>query len=101
MHSLLTEELNNYNNLGKNNKEKMISTETYINKKMINIDHKKMINIDNKNNLENFLADKNQKNENSLNMHIFNPLKNSPPNSWHYRLLNRINSLNNLQNIKT
>tara|TARA_B100001175_G_scaffold314433_1_gene323763 strand:+ start:1314 stop:1592 length:279 start_codon:yes stop_codon:yes gene_type:complete len=92
MHSLLTEELNNYNNLGKNNKEKMI-----------NIDHKKMINIDNKNkyNLENFLADKNQKNENSLNMHIFNPLKNSPPNSWHYRLLNRINSLNNLQNIKT
>ena len=95
MHSLLTEELNNYNNLGKNNKEKMISTETYINKKMINIDNK------NKYNLENFLADKNQKNENSLNMHIFNPLKNSPPNSWHYRLLNRINSLNNLQNIKT
>ena len=37
---------------------------------------------DNKNNIEY-----------SLNIHTFNPTKNSPPNDWQYRLLKRINSL--------
>ena len=43
----------------------------------------------------------NNKSENSLNMHIFNPLKNSPPSLWQFRLLNRINSLNDLENINS
>lgn len=37
--------------------------------------------------------------EYSLNIHIFNPSKNSPPNSWHLRLKNRINSFNNIQEL--
>lgn len=82
MYSLLTEELNNYNNLGKNKKIHIIKNN--------NIDN----NVDNK--LVNSEY-KNKKIENSLNIHIFNPLKNSPPSIWQFRLLNRINSLNDLE----
>ena len=37
-------------------------------------------------------------NECSLNIHSFNPTKNSPPNEWQFRLLKRINSFNTLDN---
>lgn len=37
--------------------------------------------------------------EYSLNIHIFNPSKNSPPSSWQLRLKNRINSLNHIQEL--
>jgi hypothetical protein len=83
MNSLLREELNNYNNLGKNSIDKKINL---INDKI----EKKLINSE---------YIKNEKSENSLNIHIFNPLKNSPPSNWQFRLLNRINSLNDLENI--
>lgn len=84
MCSLLREELNNYNNnLGKNSIDKNTNL---INDKI----EKKLINSE---------YIKNEKSENSLNIHIFNPLKNSPPSNWQFRLLNRINSLNDLENI--
>ena len=38
-------------------------------------------------------------NQYSLNIHCFNPTKNSPPNEWQYRLIKRINSFNNVTNI--
>tara|TARA_Y100000996_G_C22541751_1_gene650268 strand:- start:1499 stop:1774 length:276 start_codon:yes stop_codon:yes gene_type:complete len=38
-------------------------------------------------------------NQYSLNIHCFNPTKNSPPNEWQYRLIKRINSFNNITNI--
>lgn len=38
-------------------------------------------------------------NEYSLNIHCFNPTKNSPPNEWQSRLIKRINSFNNITNI--
>lgn len=37
--------------------------------------------------------------EYSLNIHIFNPSKNSPPNSWEIRLKNRIDSFNNIHEL--
>ena len=86
MYSLLTEELNNYNNLGKNEKNTIDKKTDLINDKI----EKKMINSE---------YNKNEKSENSLNIHIFNPLKNSPPSNWQFRLLNRINSLNDLESI--
>ena len=86
MHSLLTEELNNYNNLGKNKDIHINKQTNIINNKI----EKKIVKYE---------YDKNEKTENSLNIHIFNPLKNSPPSIWQFRLLNRINSLNDLENI--
>ena len=83
MNSLLREELNNYSHLGKNSIDKKTNL---INDKI----EKKLINSE---------YIKNEKSENSLNIHIFNPLKNSPPSNWQFRLLNRINSLNDLENI--
>lgn len=50
------------------------------------------------NNIQNKLNNNN--NEYSLNTHIFNPTKNSPPNEWQYRLIKRINSFNS-RNILT
>tara|TARA_Y100000816_G_C25806123_1_gene422062 strand:- start:361 stop:639 length:279 start_codon:yes stop_codon:yes gene_type:complete len=88
MYSLLTEELNNYNNLGKNKKIHIIKNNNIDNNSDNNIDNK-LVNSEYKN--------KNKKIENSLNIHIFNPLKNSPPSIWQFRLLNRINSLNDLE----
>jgi hypothetical protein len=87
MCSLLREELNNYNNnLGKNSIDKKTNLiNDKIEKKLINSEYIK--------------NEKNEKSENSLNIHIFNPLKNSPPSNWQFRLLNRINSLNDLENI--
>tara|TARA_Y100001970_G_C14225019_1_gene855078 strand:+ start:1758 stop:2006 length:249 start_codon:yes stop_codon:yes gene_type:complete len=38
-------------------------------------------------------SNKNNDNEYSLNTHIFNPTKNSPPNDWQNRLRKRINYL--------
>jgi GTPase involved in cell partitioning and DNA repair len=98
MYSLLTEELNNYNNLGKNKKIHIIKNNNIDNNSDNNIDN----NVDNNsdNNIDNKLVNseyKNKKIENSLNIHIFNPLKNSPPSIWQFRLLNRINSLNDLE----
>ena len=37
-------------------------------------------------------------NQYSLNIHCFNPTKNSPPNEWQFRLIKRINSFNTLDN---
>ena len=34
----------------------------------------------------------------SLNIHSFNPSKNSLSNEWQFRLIKRINSLNSLEN---
>lgn len=84
MYSLLTEELNKYDSLAKNN---------IIEKKTIIIDNKITTNIEEPSNNEN------KKNEICLNIHNFNPLKNSPPSLWQFRLLNRINSLKDLENI--
>ena len=90
MYSLLTEELNNNNtNLDRINKN------IFINKKTIIIDNTSEQHL-----LQPINGNKKEKNENSLNMHIFNPLKNSPPSIWQFRLLTRINSLNDLENFK-
>ena len=43
--------------------------------------------------------DNNDNNQYSLNIHCFNPTKNSPPNEWQYRLIKRINSFNNITDI--
>lgn len=52
------------------------------------------INVENKFK-NNFISIK----ECSLNIHSFNPTKNSPPNEWQFRLIKRINSLNSLDNL--
>ena len=96
MYSLLTKEINNYN-LGKNketnNNERIYIIYNEIEKKIVNSEY---------NHYETPIPIKKiEKSENSLNIHIFNPLKNSPPSNWQFRLLNRINSLNDLQNIKS
>ena len=76
MTSLLTMELNNYNISNKLNKN--------INTKKNEITE----------NIENyFKKNKNMTNEYSINVNIFNPTKNSPPNEWQFRLIKRINSL--------
>lgn len=85
MHSLLSKEIKNYNNLGKNK-------ESYI--------YEKSIILDNKIPESSTIHNDANKNEKSLNIHIFNPLKNSPPNEWQFRLLGRINSLNDMYVIK-
>ena len=75
MNSLLSEEIKKYNsnnldkNIEKNNFEKII---------IKNIENNSYINK-----------------EYSINMNIFNPMKNSPPNYWNNRLIYRINKLNN------
>jgi hypothetical protein len=91
MNSLLSEEIKKYNlnnldkNLQKENFEKIIikNIEKNIsyNKEDNNFINKEGNNFINK--------------EYSINMNIFNPMKNSPPNYWNDRLLNRINNLNN------
>tara|TARA_B110000444_G_scaffold135194_1_gene126964 strand:+ start:3029 stop:3307 length:279 start_codon:yes stop_codon:yes gene_type:complete len=53
--------------------------------------------------IENIINHKNKKNDNStkecsLNIHSFNPTKNSPPNQWQVRLMKRINSINSINN---
>ena len=72
MYSLLTEELNRTRNLGK--------TDTYINNSQF-IESKEL----------------NKQNECSLNIHTFDPTKNSPPNDWQQRLKKRINYHKSLQ----
>ena len=95
MNSLLSEEIKKYNssNLDKNiekenfekiiikNIEKNIEYNTFINKEYNNFINKEYNNFINK--------------EYSINMNIFNPMKNSPPNYWNNRLISRINKLNN------
>ena len=86
MISLLTQELNNYN----------YHTHNQINiKKISNNPFEKKIekNVENK-----FKTKSISIKECSLNIHSFNPTKNSPPNEWQFRLIKRINSLNSLDN---
>lgn len=95
MYSLLTEEIKNYN-LENNNLIK-IKEKTNFQKIVININdendfEKKIINNIKKKSYSNYLLNE----EYSINMNIFNPMKNSPPNNWNCRLLSRINSLNDL-----
>jgi len=99
MNSLLSEEIRKYNlnnldkNLQKENFEKIIikNIEKNIsyNKEGNNFINKEGNNFINKEG-NNFINK-----EYSINMNIFNPMKNSPPNYWNDRLLNRINNLNN------
>ena len=95
MYSLLTEEIKNYNlennNLNKN-KEKVNYQKKVITIKHENDFEKKIISNIKKNSSLNSLLNE----EYSINMNIFNPMKNSPPNNWNCRLLSRINSLNDL-----
>ena len=95
MYSLLTEEIKNYNlennNLNKN-KEKNNFQKIIVNIKHENDFEKKIMNNVKKNSSFNSLLNE----EYSVNMNIFNPMKNSPPNNWNCRLLSRINSLNDL-----
>lgn len=79
MNSLLSEEIKKYNssNLDKNI-EKEISEKIIIKNIEKNIEYNNFINK-----------------EYSINMNIFNPMKNSPPNYWNNRLISRINKLNN------
>lgn len=84
MLSLLTQELINYD---------------YENHNQINIIKKSNNPCEQK--IENNVQNKLSKNytstkECSLNIHCFNPTKNSPPNEWQFRLIKRINSLNSL-----
>lgn len=85
MSSLLTQQLVNHDyechNRSNNNYKNYIEN---IEKKAINqICKKNLYNI---------------ANECSLNIHSFNPTKNSPPNEWQFRLIKRINSFNTLDN---
>jgi hypothetical protein len=95
MYSLLTEEIKNYNLENNNlikNKEKTNFQKNTININDENDFEKKVIsNIKKNSSLKSLLNE-----EYSINIHIFNPMKNSPPNNWNYRLLSRINSLNDL-----
>tara|TARA_B100000963_G_C22630349_1_gene674625 strand:+ start:2142 stop:2549 length:408 start_codon:yes stop_codon:yes gene_type:complete len=81
MNSLLSEEIKKYNLLN-NSLEKNNTKQIYEKVIIKNIEK------------PNFHDE-----EYSINMNIFNPMKNSPPNYWNYRLLNRINSLNSLNNL--
>ena len=95
MYSLLTEEIKNYNLENNNsikNKEEVNFQKIVINIKHENDFEKKVISNIKKNSSLNSLLHE----EYSINMNIFNPMKNSPPNNWNCRLLSRINSLNDL-----
>ena len=84
MISSLTQELNKYNNHNQINIKK-ISNNPFEKKIEKNVENKfknKSISIK----------------EYSLNIHSFNPTKNSPPNEWQFRLIKRINSFNSLDN---
>ena len=83
MNSLLSEELKKYNT---NNLDKNIEKQNFEKILIKNIENK---NLNNKE-VSDFINK-----EYSVNMNIFNPMKNSPPNYWNDRLLSRINSLNN------
>ena len=88
MTSLLTEELKNYqtSTLGK----KTIIKINNINNDILNNDNQEE-GIINKNNFTSKNID-----EYRINVNIFNPGKQSPPNIWHNRLMNRLNTLNNI-----
>ena len=83
MSSLLTLELNNYDY---HNHIKKTSNNTFEKNIEKNVENKFK---------NNFISIK----ECSLNIHSFNPTKNSPPNEWQFRLIKRINSLNSLDNL--
>lgn len=86
MISLLTQELNNcdYDNHNQINIKK-ISNNPFEKKIEKNVENK-------------FKSNSIFIKECSLNIHSFNPTKNSPPNEWQFRLIKRINSLNTLDN---
>ena len=77
MSSLLSQEIEKYNNSNNNNSNNNNS----------NIIHKC-------NSLKNIANDYLTINECCLNKHFFNPMKNSPPNDWQSRLMKRITNLN-------
>jgi len=83
MSSLLTQQLVNYDYVCHNRSNN--NYKTYIE----NIEKKTIHHICKKNYIPN---------ECSLNIHSFNPTKNSPPNEWQFRLIKRINSFNTLDN---
>jgi hypothetical protein len=86
MISLLTQELNNYDYDNHNQINiKKISNNTFEKKIEKNVENK-------------FKSNSISIKECSLNIHSFNPTKNSPPNEWQFRLIKRINSLNSLHN---
>ena len=84
MYSLLSEEIMNYKKIEKVIIEKNIEE-----------------NIENKNIIKKIITENELDEEKSLNTNFFNPLKNSPPNNWQNRLFLRINSLNDLEKIKS
>tara|TARA_X000000368_G_scaffold404971_1_gene381618 strand:+ start:4574 stop:4813 length:240 start_codon:yes stop_codon:yes gene_type:complete len=64
---------------------------------LLNLDYNHINIKKNENNIEEKLLNKSSSlNECRLMIHSFNPSKNSPPNEWQFRLIKRINSLNNL-----
>lgn len=83
MNSLLSEEIKKYN---LNNLDKKLQKQNF-EKIIIDNIEKTILNNKQSNNFIN--------KEYSINMNIFNPMKNSPPNYWNTRLLSRINNLNN------
>ena len=94
MISLLTQELTNYD-YDNNNQINITKTSNNTFEKSIEKNIEKSIekNVENKFK-SNFISIK----ECRLNIHSFNPTKNSPPNEWQFRLIKRINSLNSLDN---
>ena len=95
MYSLLTEEIKKYNLENNNlikNKENNNFQKIIINLHDKNEFEKKLVTNIKKNSSLNYLFNE----EYSINMNIFNPMKNSPPNNWNCRLLSRINSLNDI-----
>tara|TARA_B100001175_G_scaffold59809_2_gene48425 strand:+ start:131 stop:391 length:261 start_codon:yes stop_codon:yes gene_type:complete len=85
MSSLLTQQLVNYDYQCHNR------SNNYYKTSIQNIQKKPIHQISKKNTY-------NISNECSLNIHCFNPTKNSPPNEWQFRLIKRINSFNTLDN---
>ena len=47
-------------------------------------------------NIEKNIDNKLSNNSIECSLHSFNPTKNSPPNEWQFRLIKRINSINNI-----
>ena len=82
--SLLTQELNNSNDNYYNGINIKNISNNFFEKNIEKIIEKKIVN--------NSIC----MNECSLNIHSFNPTKNSPPNEWQFRLIKRINSFNSL-----
>ena len=98
MISLLTEPFN-YFDYDTNNHINIEKNQNNIEKNQNNIEKNQNYIEKIENNIENKIFNKyNFINECSLNIHCFNPTKNSSPNEWQFRLIKRINSLNKFIN---